>query len=118
VPARFLEAAVIVAIMIAFGLGGRAWVYDIAQYHGLAVSVLGTIAIVVVYAFRRNYLAGGPQVRLNATRDAAFLAAIAAAVAFVLVPARWSLGATIVAVELGLAVELLSRCVAPPERTL
>lgn len=113
---RWLEAAVIVLIMIAFGAGGRSWVYEIAQYHGVAVSALGTIAIVVIYAFRRNFLAGGPQVRLYATRDAAFLAAIAAAVAFVLFPARWSLGATIVAVELGLAVELLSRCV-PPERT-
>jgi hypothetical protein len=117
VPSRLLEAAVIVLIMIAFLIGGRAWVLDIAQFHGLAVSVLGTIAILVVYAFRRNYLAGGPLARLHATRDAAFLAAIAAAIAFVLFPARWSIGATVVAVELGLVVELLARLQAPPERT-
>jgi len=36
---------------------------------------------------------------------------------FVAAPSRWSLGATIVAVELGLVVELFSRWVAPPERT-
>ena len=90
---------------------------DIAQFHGLAISVLGVMALVVVYAFRRNFLAGGPQARLHASRDAAFLAAIAAAIVFVAAPSRWSLGATIVAVELGLVVELFSRWVAPPERT-
>ncbi len=114
---RSLEASVIVFVMLAFLIGGRAWVLDIAQYHGLAVSVLGTIAILVVYAFRRNYLAGGPLVRLHATRDAAFLAAIAAAIAFVLFPARWSIGATVVGVELGLVVELLARLRAPTEGT-
>jgi hypothetical protein len=117
VPSRLLEAAVIVLIMSAFLVGGRAWVNDIAQFHGLAISVLGVMALVVVYAFRRNFLAGGPQARLHASRDAAFLAAIAAAIVFVAAPSRWSLGATIVAVELGLVVELFSRWVAPPERT-
>lgn len=107
---RLFEAAAIVAIMLALLVGGRAWVYDVAQFHGIAISVLGIIAVVVVYAFRRNYLAGGPLVRLHAARDGAFLAAIAAAIAFVVAPARWSLGATIVALELGLVVELLARC--------
>jgi hypothetical protein len=79
--------------MIAFLLGGRAWIFDIAQFHGISISMLVILGVVVVYAFRRNFLAGGPGVRLNATRDAAFLA----------------LGATVAAVEFGLVVELLSR---------
>jgi hypothetical protein len=95
--------------MIAFLIGGRAWVYDIAQFHGVAISMLTIVAIVVVYAFRRNFLAGGPAARLAATRDAAFLAGIGAAIAFVVSPARWSLGATVVAVEFGLIIELLMR---------
>jgi hypothetical protein len=95
--------------MFAFLIGGRAWVYDIAQFHGIAVSMLVILAIVVLYAFRRNYLAGGPNARLSATRDAAFLAAIGVAIAFVISPARWSLGATVVAVEFGLVIELLAR---------
>jgi hypothetical protein len=114
---RVLEPALIVLVMVAFVFGGRAWVYDIAQFHGLSIWMLGVLAVLVLYAFRRTYLAGGPLARLRAARDGAFLAAIAAAIAFVVAPARWSLGATIVAVELGLAVELLCRCVPPLERT-
>lgn len=110
VPSRLLEAAVIGLIMFAFLVGGRAWVYDVAQFHGLAVAVLALVGLAVIYAFRRNYLAGGPNARLHAARDGAFLAAVAAAIAFVLAPARWSLGATIAAVEFGLAIELLARC--------
>jgi hypothetical protein len=106
---RRLESLIIVFLMIAFLLGGRAWIFDIAQFHGISISMLVILGVVVVYAFRRNFLAGGPGVRLNATRDAAFLAAIAAAIAFVAAPARWSLGATVAAVEFGLVVELLSR---------
>lgn len=95
--------------------GGPALVVQIAQFHGLTISVLGVLAIFLVYAFRRNYRAGGPLVRIHATRDAAFLAAIAAAIAFVIVPARWSLGATVVALEVAIVVELLSRYApAPP----
>jgi len=116
VLARVLEAAHIILVMLAFVFGGRAWVSDIAQFHGFTIGVLGLLAVVVLSAFRRSYLAGGPFARLRAARDGAFLAAIAAAIAFVVAPARWSLGATIVAVELGLAVELLSRCVPPLER--
>jgi hypothetical protein len=115
VDPRRLEAVFLIIIGLAILVGGRALVVEIAQFHGLAISVLGAIAIFVVYAFRQNYRAGGPLVRIQASRDTAFLAAIAAAIAFVIAPARWSLGATIVALEVGIAVELLSRFApAPP----
>jgi hypothetical protein len=109
VSARALEAFFIVVIMLAVLAGGPSLLANAVQFHGLSVSVLGGIALFLLYAFRRNYLAGGPGARLFATRDAAFLAAIAAAIAFLLAPAKWSLGAAVVAVEMGLAVELLAR---------
>jgi hypothetical protein len=109
VSTRVMEAVLIVIIMLAVLIGGRAWIVDVAQFHSVAVAVLGTIGVLVVYAFRRSYLLGGPLARLHATRDAAFLAAIAAAIAFVLSPARWALGATVVAVEFALILELLAR---------
>jgi hypothetical protein len=109
VSSRRVEGAFIVIIMLAVLVGGRSWILDIAQFHGLAIAALGTIGVFLIYAFRRSYLAGGPLVRIHATRDAAFLAAIAAGIAFVASPARWSLGATIVATEFALIVELLSR---------
>ena len=113
--ARAFESVVIVLVMLAFLVGGRSWIVEIAQFHGLAIAVLGTIALVVVYGFRRSYLAGGPLARLHATRDAAFLAAIAATIAFVAMPARWALGAAVVGVEFALIVELMSRFApAPP----
>ncbi len=115
VNSRMLEGAFLVVIMLAVLLGGAAFLGHVAQFHGLAISMLGALAICLTYAFRRNYLAGGPQVRLQATRDAAFLAAIAAAIAFVAAPAHWSLGAAVVACELGLTVELFTRFTpAPP----
>lgn len=112
--ARTLEAVFIIAISLAVLVGGNALLVQIAQFHGFAISVLGVLAILVLYAFRQNFRAGGPLARLGATRDAAFLAGIAGAIAFVASPARWSLGATIVAVEIGLAVELLARLAPPP----
>jgi hypothetical protein len=115
VNSRIVEGAFLVVIMLAILVGGRSWILDVAQFHGIAVGVLGTIALFVVYAFRRSFLAGGPLARLHATRDAAFLAALAAAIAFVLWPARWSLGATIAGAEFALIVELFSRFApAPP----
>ncbi|MBD5655167.1 MAG: hypothetical protein IAI50_08280 [Candidatus Eremiobacteraeota bacterium] len=113
--ARTLEAVFLVVMALAVLLGGRFLVVQIAQFHGLAVSALGAIALVMIYAFRRSYRAGGPLARIHATRDTAFLAAIVAAIAFVIAPARWSLGATVVALEVAIAVELLSRFApAPP----
>ena len=114
VTSRALEAVFLIVMAVAVLVGGRALVLQIAQFHGLTVSVLGVVAIVLVYAFRRNYLAGGPLVRIHATRDTAFLAAIAAAIAFVIAPARWSLGATVVALEVAIVVEFLSRIAPPP----
>jgi acyl CoA:acetate/3-ketoacid CoA transferase beta subunit len=109
VKAATLEAVFLGVMALAVIVGGRFLVVQIALFGGLSVSVLGALAIVLVYAFRRNYLAGGPLARVHATRDAAFLAAIAAAIAFVISPARWSLGATVVALEVAIVVELLSR---------
>jgi hypothetical protein len=109
VTGRTVEAVSIIAIAAAVLVGGRALLVQVAQFHGLALSVLGVLALLVLYAFRQNFRAGGALARIHATRDAAFLAAIAGAAAFVASPARWSLGATIVALEIGCAVELLSR---------
>ncbi len=111
---RVVEAVFIAVIMLAVLIGGRSWLVDIMQFHGVAIAALGIVALVVIYAFRRSYLRGGPLVRLSATRDAAFLAGIGSAIAFVASPARWSLGATIVAIEFALIVELMARLVPPP----
>jgi len=102
-------------MMLVLLVGGWAWIADVAQFHGVAISMLVVIGVVIVYAFRRNFLAGGPLVRLYAARDGAFLAAIASANAFVLAPARWSLGATIAAAEFGLVIELLARLRPAPD---
>lgn len=106
---RTLEIVFLAIMALAILFGGQFLLLSIAKFHGLAVSVLGVLAIVLVYAFRRNFLAGGPLARIHAARDGAFLAAIAGAICFVVVEAKWSLGATIVAVEVALVVELLSR---------
>ncbi len=105
---RIFEIACLAIMAFAILLGGQFLLLAIAKFHGLAISVLGALAIFVVYAFRRNFLAGGPQARIHAARDGAFLAAIAAAISFIVAEAKWSLGATIVAVEVAIVVEVLS----------
>lgn len=112
VTARSLEIAFLILMAVLVLVGGQALLISIAHFHDVAVSVLGVLAVFLVYAFRRNYRAGGPQVRLQAARDGAFLAAIACGIAFVAVPAKWSLGATVFALEAGIIVEVLGR-VAP-----
>ena len=111
---RVLEGAFIAVIMLAVLVGGWWWLVDVAQFHGVAILVLAIVAVVVLFAFRSNYLQGGALARLHATRDAAFLAAIASAIAFVASPARWSHGATVAACEFALVVELMARFVPPP----
>ena len=52
---------------------------------------------------------------MRATRDVAFLAAIAFALVEVLAPARWAIGACISAVLFAIVLELLARLApAPP----
>ena len=110
---RKVEIGFIAVMALAVLVGGRALLVQVATFHAVAASALGAIAIFVIYAFRRNYLAGGPLARVHAARDTAFLAAIAGAIAFVIVPQRWSLGATVVALEIALVLELMVRLVEP-----
>jgi len=99
-----------VAVMaVAVLVGGSALLQQIAQFRGVAISALAVVASVILYAFRRTYRAELPLARLHAARDAAFLAAIVAAIAFIAGPARWSLGAAVAALEIGLVIELLGR---------
>lgn len=114
---RTLEIVFLAIMALAILLGGQFLLLAIAKFHGLAISVLGVLAIFVIYAFRRNFLAGGPQARLSAARDGASLAAIAAAICFIVVEAKWSLGATIVSIEVAIVVEILARLTeARPQR--
>ena len=63
----------------------------------------------VVLNLRRGIASGGQLARLYASRDVAFLASIAGAIAFMLSPARWAFGACIAALEFGLILEIIAR---------
>jgi cytochrome c oxidase assembly factor CtaG len=90
-------------------LGGRALLFGIAQHHGLSLVVLAVLFILQMVALRRNHAQGGPLAPLRSTRDVAFLAAIVLAALVVASPQRWSIGATIIAVEIGLVLDILGR---------
>lgn len=109
-----IEMLSVILIAVAVLLGGRAFLADLAQQQGVVQSVLLFLLFAQGAALRRNFAQGGVQVRVRVTRDVAFIAAIILAFAVVTVPQRWSIGATIVAVELGLALEVLSRIAPPP----
>ena len=111
---RLVEIASIVVIALAILIGGRSLLVSMSAFPQAGVAILTILGISQLLALRRDRLAPGSQGRLNATRDIAFLAAVIGAIAFVASPARWSIGASIAAVEFGLALELLAR-LAPSE---
>jgi len=106
---RFIETASVVLIAIAVILGGRSLLFGIAQHHGLSLVVLAVLLILQTIALRRNRAQGGSLAPLRSTRDIAFIAAIILAALVVASPQRWSIGATIVAVEIGLVLDILGR---------
>jgi hypothetical protein len=104
-----IELFSVVLIAIAVLVGGRTLLLDIAHQHGPALLVLAMLLFVQFAAMRRNYAQGGSFARVRATRDVAFIAALIFAMAVVLSPQRWSIGSTIVAVEMGLVLETLKQ---------
>ena len=82
-----------------------------SPFHLLALLLLIVIGVALVLNLRRGIAAGGELARLHASRDIAFLAALAGAVAFMLSPARWAFGACIAALEFGLILEIIARLV-------
>lgn len=106
---RTVEAIFVAVIALAVLFGGRSLLVEIARFGVPAAAVLGALAFAQTFAMRRNFLAGGPLARIRAARDVAFIAATIAAVAFVLAPARWSIGASVAALEIALVVELTAR---------
>ncbi len=114
-PSR-LELFSIGAIAIALLFGGNSLLVSIARAGGFAVAALIALGVFQILTLRRDYATGSAFARLLVSRDIIFLAAIAAAIAFVAHPARWAIGAATAAVEFGLVLEVLARVgpTAPP----
>jgi hypothetical protein len=115
VSVRFIESASIVVIALAVLFGGFSLLATLANYHLVAAPFIVVLAFVQLLAVRRNALGGGASAGVRSARDIAFLAALVAALFFVVWPARWAIGTAIVAVEFGLILELLAR-LGPRER--
>jgi len=109
--ARVVEAGSLLVIALVVLFGGARLLVAASQFPAAAFLVLALLGILQVVALRRNRARRGPLASLTSARDIAFLAAILTAGAFVLGPARWSLGACVAALEFGLALELLARFV-------
>jgi cytochrome c oxidase assembly factor CtaG len=109
---RIVEVLATVAIVVAVGAGGRLMLTGL-QRHGTAaaaVIALGVAAGVVV--LRRDYRAGGEGVRLNVTRDSAYLTALALLFWAVVTPARWLEGSAIAMIEVALVFDAFTRLIA------
>ena len=109
---ELLSIVVIGYCVLAFG-----WVLlrNAGHFQVPASIVLVILAIAQIAALRRNRAAGGPAYGLRATRDVAFLAAIAFALLAVNGAPRWAIGSCIATVEFALVLEVFARLVpAPP----
>jgi hypothetical protein len=114
VSSRNIEVFFLVVMAIAVLIGGPALLVQLVVFKSLAVVILTIFGVFIIYAFRQSYRANRPGARLAATRDTAFLATIGAAIAFIISPARWSLGAAVVGFEIGIIVEIIARFAPPP----
>jgi hypothetical protein len=112
---RAVEVASVVLIGCSILLFGWPLLQNLARFRLASSLVLGLLGMLQLAALRRNVAAGGPAAGVRATRDLAFLAAIAFALVEVLAPARWAIGACISAVLFAIVLELLARLTpAPP----
>ena len=93
---------------VAVLLGGRSLLGTMARVGTPAAVVLGALAVTQVVMALRGRARLGQAAGLWLARDVAFLAATAAALTFVLLPARWSGGAAIAACEFGLLLEFFN----------
>jgi hypothetical protein len=107
--ARFVEISSVVAIGVAFLFGGRILLVNLSHIPRYALPVLGVLGVLQAAALWRNAQVAGPARPLVATRDVAFIAAVLLSIAFVAWPARWSIGAAVVAIELGIVLEIFGQ---------
>ncbi len=106
---RVVENVSIVVIGLAVLFYGWALVTNLARFPVAAGIALVVVGVLQSGAIRRNLAGGGPAARIRATRDVAFVAAIALALTYVLWPVRWAIGACLAATEFAIALELLAR---------
>jgi hypothetical protein len=107
--ARYVEMGSVVAIGVAFLFGGRILLVNLSHIPRYAIPVLIVLGLLQGGALWRNSRVERPERPIVATRDVAFIAAVLLAIAFVASPARWSIGAAVVALELGILLEVLGQ---------
>jgi hypothetical protein len=101
---RRAEILWVTVMAAAVALGGRLMLANLAHSRAVSAIAIAVILAASVVAMRRHRANGAPPIAL--TRDVTFIAAALLALAFVLHPARWSMGATIAAIEFGLILEM------------
>jgi hypothetical protein len=111
--ARIVELGSAIAIGIAFLFGGRVLLVNLSHIPRYAIPVLIVLGLLQGATLWRDAQIDGPSRPLVATRDVAFIAAVLLSIAFIAAPARWSIGAAVVAIELGIVLEVFGQLRAP-----
>lgn len=106
---RAVETGSVVAIGVGVLFGGRTLLVNLSHVAHYAIPVLIVLGVLQAGALWRNAAIDRAARPILATRDVAFIAAILLSIAFVAYPARWSIGAAIVALEVGLLLELFGQ---------
>jgi hypothetical protein len=106
---RAVELTSIVVIGLCLLAFGWLLLQNLTHFPGPSSALLVAVAVLEFFSLRSNAMAEGSQHRVRASRDAAFLVASLLALAFVLSPQRWMIGACVSMVEFGILLELLAR---------
>ena len=108
VSGSWVEGLALLAIAAAVTFGGRAMLVELHAFGAIALVPLGLGVIGVAASLRR---AREGASRLTISVHAAYLTALALAVIAVIVPARWSAGATIAMIDIAIAFDLFARSI-------
>jgi hypothetical protein len=111
VSGGLVEGLALLVIAAAVTFGGRALLAELHAFEAAALVPLGLGAIAFSASLRRARRSGAP--RLLVSVQASYLTALALAIVAVIVPARWSTGATIAMIDIAIAFDLLARGVKP-----
>jgi hypothetical protein len=107
VSGGWVEGLALLAIAAAVTFGGRAMLAELHAFGAIALVPLGLGIAGVAASLRRARRDGAS--RLTISMHAAYLTALALAIIAVIVPARWSAGATIAMIDIAVAFDLFAR---------
>jgi hypothetical protein len=106
--ARIGELAALAAMAVLVGLGGKALLLALGRVKLAGALIAAGALIVALRALRQAYDPNDPAARINVTRAGAYVCAAALALLAIVAPAKFIIGACIVAAEAAIVFDFIA----------